>query len=72
MRDQLIQFLRRTPFVPFVLTLRGGGVYPIETVERMSVGNRYFTVVDQEGLILFLPFKAIEHVAIKDAPEVKA
>ena len=71
MREQLITLLRRVPFVPFVVTLKGGEAYPIETVERMSVGQHICTIVDpQTGLVLFLPITSILHVATKDAPEV--
>ena len=70
MKEQLITFLRRVPFVPFVATLKGGGAYPIETVERMSVGQHICTIVDlQTGVVRFLPITSILHVATKDAPE---
>jgi hypothetical protein len=72
MREQLIEFLRRQPFVPFVVTLTGGESYPIETVERMSAGLHVFTLVDpQTGLVLFAPYDAILHLSIKDAPAVR-
>ena len=71
MREQLIEFLRRQPFVPFVVTLANGEAYPIETVERMSAGQHIFTLVDpQSGLVLFAPYGSILHLAIKDAPPV--
>jgi hypothetical protein len=56
MKEQLITFLRRVPFVPLVVTLKGGEAYPIETVERMSVGQHICTIVDlQTGVVRFLP-----------------
>lgn len=71
MREQLIAMLRKVPFVPFTVTLKGGDTYPIETVERMSIGQHVCTIVDpQTGLILVLPVSSILHVATKDAPEV--
>jgi hypothetical protein len=71
MREQLIAFLRRVPFVPFIVTLKGGEAYAIETVERMSVGQHVCTIVDpQSGLVLFVPLGSILHLASKDAPEV--
>ncbi|MBW0001795.1 MAG: hypothetical protein JO015_22075 [Verrucomicrobia bacterium] len=68
MREELTQFLRRVPFVPFVVTTRDGQVCAIETVERMSVGKNACTIVNAEGIILYVPFHAIDHVSMRDAP----
>jgi hypothetical protein len=70
MREQLITLLRKHPFIPFTVTSKGGETYPIETVERMSVGQHVCTIVDpQTGVVLILPIGSILHVATKDAPE---
>jgi len=51
-----------------VVTTREGQAYAIETVERMSVGKNACAIVNAEGIILFVPFHAIDHVSMMDAP----
>ncbi|MBV9489446.1 MAG: hypothetical protein JO069_06945 [Verrucomicrobia bacterium] len=69
MGEQLIRFLRLQPFVPFTVTLKGGDAYAIETVERMSVGQHVCSIVDPQGLTLYVPLGSILHVSTKDTPE---
>lgn len=70
-REELASFVRRVPFVPFAVTTRDGHVYAIETVERMSVGKNACTIANAEGSILYVPFHAIDHAWMLDAPEVR-
>jgi hypothetical protein len=67
MKEDLTALLRRVPFVPFVVKTRDGEVHAVDTVERMSVGNHVCTYVDGRGLILLLPFSAIDQVSVVDA-----
>ena len=68
MREELTRRLRAIPFVPFVLSTRDGEEHPVETVERLSVGNNACSYVDLQGYILIIPYHAIDKVAIKDTP----
>jgi hypothetical protein len=66
MKQDLTKLLRAVPFVPFTLKTRDGEVHAVNTVERLSVGNYVCAYVDSEGLILLIPFHAIDQAATPD------
>jgi hypothetical protein len=70
MKENLTQLLRSVPFVPFTLTLRNGYVYAVTTVERLSIGRNVCAYVDLEGLIILIPMRAIDQVAVSDIGEL--
>jgi len=67
MRQDLTRLLRALPFVPFTVKTRDGEVHAVNTVDRMSVGNHVCAFIDGEGLVLLIPFRAIDQVATPDS-----
>jgi hypothetical protein len=67
MREDLTRLLRAHPFVPFTVKTRDGEVHAVNTVERMSVGSHVCAYIDAEGLVLLIPFHAIDQVATPDS-----
>jgi len=67
MKQDLTRLLRTTPFVPFTVKTRDGEVHAVDTVERMSVGNHVCAYIDGGGLVLLIPFHAIDQVATWDS-----
>jgi len=68
-KQDLTRLLRAVPFVPFTVKTRDGEVHAVNTVERMSVGNHVCTYIDMEGLVLLIPFHAIDQVAVPDSEQ---
>ena len=68
MQAELTRLLRASPFIPFVVRLRDGRSFPIEAVGRMSVGKHACAIVNPEGVLLHVPFHAIDHAVVREAP----
>ena len=70
MKQDLTRLLRTVPFVPFTVKTRDGEIHAVNTVERMSVGNFVCTYIDTQGLVLLIPFHAIDQVAVPDSEQL--
>jgi hypothetical protein len=67
MKQDLTRLLRTTSFVPFTVKTGDGEVHAVNSVERMRVGNHVCAFIDSEGLVLLIPFHAIDQVATPDS-----
>lgn len=66
MREQLIEFIRATPFVPFTIVLKNGEVFAIKSVELVGVALKLFFFVDPTGIIEHHRISSIHHLGIRE------
>jgi len=60
----------RADFVPFVIALRSGESFPVNTVERLMLGTDSFCYRDHEGYFRVVPYRAIDQLITQATPEV--
>jgi hypothetical protein len=63
--------MRETPLVPFVVTLRGGESFPVNTTARLLLGPDSFCYLDDQGYFRILPYRAVDRVTTTQTPEVR-
>jgi hypothetical protein len=66
MREQLIQFVRANPFVPFTIALSNGEILPVGSVELIGVGTKLFFYVDLTGIVIHHRISSIHHLGQRE------
>ena len=68
MRNDLERLIKANPLVPFVVTLRSGEAFPVNTVERMLLGTDAFRYLDHDGYFRIVPYRAVDQVTTSQTP----